>query len=232
MIDETAFGIKHGDSMTIQTPLIVLFILVFQSLTHAAVLIDDGNQSTQKSLEIREMKRAEAESEDEDSQKSVFNPHSNSIIQMQTEKRVAAGIEFFGKTGLLGVTGDFSFLPFDKATVGFGGGPGYVAIALGYKHLFSDSKLSPYVSGNLARWSSASSTPVTSTSPSYFSQKFLNDTEKQSGHFAHNFVVPAAGLQWTELEKNAAFFGEIMALVDADDYRNVITGAVGAMYFF
>lgn len=157
------------------------------------------------------------------------------VDAMRLDRKVGVGVESFGRMGVLGLNFELNYGDFDSATAGVGGGPGYNSFGLGWKHTFPGSQLTPYMGVGFARWTGTSQGQMSGTIPGYLESKFLDDEEKASGRFGKNFLVPSVGLQFNQLHgpsSGAALYAEVLFLLETSSMKQMVTGALGALYFF
>ncbi len=167
----------------------------------------------------------------------VFTSEYDSTYSMRADRRVGVGVELAGKLGLLGVSAELNFSLDDSALIGFGGGPQYSTFEMGWRHVFGGRILAPYAGAAFARWYNNSETggSIGNTTPSFLGQKFLSDSDKQTGKFAVNILTPSVGLQYNMLNGpyvGTSLYAEVMMLLSLSNFQNVLTGAFGATYYF
>lgn len=219
----------------------LISLLISLSAMAAPVLIEEtGPARTMPSLKSNSRVREESSSTSflrrPGTLRDVFKPGEYTNAEtLRKDRRLGVGVETFGRYGVVGIGFEMNFTALDSATAGFGGGPGYNSVGLGWKHLFGGEALSPYAGFGVARWTGTSKTRVMDSNPRYLESKFLDDKEKNSGQFGKNFLVPSLGLQLNKLRgpsSGAVLFGEIVLLIEASTMAQVPTAAFGAMYFF
>ena len=222
----------------------LLYVVVTSMLLQAqaafgqhATLIEEAPPTTASSRQsMREESKKGSYVIQKQSLRSLFKGGEyHSIEAMRMDRRLGVGVETFGRLGMIGFDTEINLMADDSATAGLGGGPGYNALSLGWKHIFGGARLAPYAGFSLAHWASTGKGKIEGTMPGFLEDKFLTDREISSGHFSKNFLIPSLGLQMTQLSgpsAGGALFAEVLFLFDASTMDQVPTGALGALYYF
>lgn len=161
-------------------------------------------------------------------------PSYTSNLKLRDEKKVGAGISAGGQLGVAAFNMEFNFEDADGVIAGFGAGPGYNTIGLGWKHSFEGKFLNPYTSLTYSRW--YNSRGVSSEfKHSSILDMVLTDKEKSEGKFATDFANVSAGLQYNQLRGDLAglsVFAELTAMYEINRDMLIPNGGIGALYFF
>lgn len=161
-------------------------------------------------------------------------PTYASNLKLRDEKKVGAGISAGGHLGVAAFNMEFNFEDADGVIAGFGAGPGYNTIGLGWKHSFEGKFLNPYTSVAYSRW--YNSRGVSSEfNHSSILDMVLTDREKSEGRFATDFANLSAGLQYNQLRGDLAglsVFAELTAMYEINRDMLIPNGGIGALYFF
>jgi hypothetical protein len=200
----------------------LILTLNLAALAQKAVLIEDPSRS----LFSNQEKATETQ-----------RPTSfDNLYDLRAKRRVGVGLSTAGQLGLLGFTAELNFTVSESAVIGFGTGGSYNSITGQWKHVFPGTKLAPYTTIGYSRWfSTGQGGDVNKSSPSFLSQKFLTDTEKQTGKFGKDLLIPSAGLQYHLLSGpyvGASVFVEIMLVASLANLESAPTGALGMNYYF
>jgi hypothetical protein len=200
------------------------FILVtsFHITSTAAILVEENGVAVPNS--------AVSSSTSSTSYNSVFNT-SDSI---RASRRVAVGLQAAGSQGLLGMNLELNFDPALGFMLSYGVGSSFQSLSFAVKKHLGGEAVSPYISAGYSRWFSNGG-DLKDTSPSFLTDKFLSESEKRTGNFAHNIFYPGAGLQYTQLSgpwTGTAVYAEVMILVDTEEFISAPTGALGFLYYF
>lgn len=155
-----------------------------------------------------------------------------SNLKMREERRVGAGLNLGGSSGVFGAHAELNIEDADSAMVKFGIGRGFSTFGVDWKHSFEGEALSPYFTVGWSRWynSSGSEKP-----DSYLLDAMLNDDEKRDGRFGLDFVVGSVGYQYHELSGDwtgVSLFAELSLLATPFRGRALPGAALGATYFF
>jgi hypothetical protein len=224
-----------------------LFLIIAASISlsaqaQKAVLIEDetptdSGPEQHKTIETKTETRNSSFFDKKSASEIFAGGDYGSVYEMRAKRRLGVGLEAAGELGTIGAQAELNFAMDDSAVIGFGGGPQYSSFNMGWHHNFGGKALTPFTSLSYSRWYNNSSTgnSVNDTMPSYLSQKFLSDSDRATGKFAVNFVIPGAGLQYNILSgpyAGTSIYAEAMMMVSMANLQNVITGAFGAMYFF
>lgn len=168
---------------------------------------------------------------------SIFKVDENNNYQdnlaLREARKVGLGLTAGGALGLYGFNIEINFEDTNGAVVGVGGGEGYSSFNLAWKHVFLGDTVAPYTNLGFAHWYDSDGGNAYKNSSVL--ERILTDTEKNSGHFAVDFISGAVGLQYTQLQGSlagASLFAEIVLLGDVTHGTLVPTGAVGAGYYF
>lgn len=161
-------------------------------------------------------------------------PSYSSNLKLRDEKKVGAGISAGGQLGTAAFNMEFNFEDADGVIAGFGAGPGYNTIGLGWKHSFEGKFLNPYTSMAYSRW--YNSRGVSSDfKHSSILDMVLTDKEKREGKFATDFANASVGLQYNQLRGDLAglsVFAELTAMYEMNRDMLIPNGGIGALYFF
>ena len=227
------------------TLILSILLQTTNSWAQKAVLVEEvaptpvygTKNSSTTSTRVREESKNGSYIVQKQSLRELFSKGSDysSLQALRADRRMAVGVETFGRLGMIGFDVELNVGPDDSVTAGLGGGPGYNALSLGGKHLFGGGRFSPYLGFALAHWGSSGQGKINGTTPGFLEDKFLTEREINSGHFAKDFLIPSLGLQMTQLEgpsAGAALFAEVLFLFDASTMDQVPTGALGALYNF
>lgn len=193
--------------------------LIFASSTAfgAKILIQDGKRKTVEEGSSR--------------------ASSSDGISLRKERRVAIGFTAAGPLGVLGGNLELNFSPHWAILGGYGTGLSYQSWTFQVKHVLAGEWLLPYLSGGISRWytTTTDTKPVGKDSQPAYLERFLTDTEKQTGQFSQVFIHPAFGLQFMQLNGDYAglsVFAEIVMLLGIDDLEAQPTATVGMLYYF
>jgi len=188
-------------------------VLVSSTAFAAKILIRDGQRTTMES------------------------PSSSDGISLRKERRVAVGFSAAGPLGVLGGNLELNFNPRWGVMAGYGTGFSYQTWTLQVKRVLAGEFLLPYLAGGLSRWytTTPGKGPVSKDLQPGYLERFLSDTEKQSGEFTQLLVYPAFGLQYIQLNGDYAglsVFAEVCMLLGLDDFEAAPTATVGMLYYF
>jgi len=158
-------------------------------------------------------------------------------FDLRGKRRVGAGISLAGQLGLLGAFAELNFGIENSTIIGFGTGGSYSSLTMQWKRVFNAQKLTPYVTLGYSRWfSNGQSGHVANASPSFLSQKLLNETEKQTGRFGKDLIIPSAGLQYYLLNGpyvGSSLYLEVLLLLSPSvSMDSSPTGSLGTIYYF
>lgn len=197
-----------------------------------AVLIDEGDPTETVVSEKPLFQSRQKQQQHEKVNKSEFL----SSFDMRSKRRVGIGISAAGQLGLLGVFTELNFGVENSTIFGYGTGGSYNSLTLQWKHVFNAQKLTPYVTLGYARWfSGGQNGSPTQATPSFLSQKLLNDNEKQTGRFGKDLLIPSAGLQYYLLNGpyvGSSLYAEVMMLFTPQAMDSVANGSMGMIYYF
>lgn len=197
-----------------------------------AVLIEDDSmleQSTDRETNISPLSQRSS------THQSYGSDHFASAMDLRGLRRVGIGGEFAGASGLLGAIIELNFTPEDSFLTGFGGGPGYSSFQMGWHHVFTADKLTPYAGLGYVRWYNSGIKQVEDTNPKFLGNQFLSDKEKATGQYSLNFISPNAGLQYHVLNgeyAGTAVFAEIRMFMTVSHLSPEVLGALGSIYYF
>jgi len=220
-----------------QTPAMAQKAVLIEEAETKGLELEDAAVNVGKKVETKlETKRSAFMREHQDVRDLISSEYS-STYGMRADRRVGVGVEAAGQLGMFGVNAELNFALDDSALVGFGGGPQYSSFELGWRHVFNGRAIAPFVGGAFSRWYNNSSTggSVSSSTPGFLAQNFLNDYERQTGKFALNLLIPSAGLQYNMLNGpyvGTSLYAEVMMLLNVSNLQDVVTGAFGAIYYF
>ena len=192
----------------------ILNVLFFSSHVLAAVLVEDGDRVVNQSYGFGVARG----------------------LDLRHSRKMGVGLSAAGALGMAGANLEINFTPELSFLGGFGLGTGYQSYHFQVKKVMGGQSILPYLSAGFARWYSTG-TPRTRKSiiPGFFSEKFLSDTEIETGKFGENMVYPSLGLQFVQLDgewKGFSLYAEILILVDIDDMVSQTTGGLGLLYYF
>jgi len=160
--------------------------------------------------------------------------HYESTLKMRTERKVGAGLSIGGALGVAGATLELNFEDADGVVAGFGTGPGYNSVLLGWKHAFDGDYLAPYTTVGYSRWYNSRGRGD-DYSKSDILDRVLTASEKKDGRFGTDFVNASLGLQYNQLSGDFAglsFYGELTAMYEVKRAMLLPNGSVGALYYF
>jgi hypothetical protein len=158
-------------------------------------------------------------------------------ISLRRERKVAVGVSVAGPLAVLGGNLELNFDPQWGIMGGFGTGFSYQTWTFQVKRVLAGEYLLPYLAGGIARW--YTTTPSNgrisdNVQPSYL-QRFLSDSEKESGQFSKILLYPAFGLQYMQLSGDYAglsVYAEVCLLLNVGDMESAPTGTLGMLYYF
>ena len=157
-------------------------------------------------------------------------------LSMRSLRKVGVGMSVAGASGFAGVDIEMNFTDAVSGSLGFGLGEGFQTLTFKIKKFVSSGSFLAYVAGGYSRWYTTSENgSMNKTNPEVLAQKFLSDKEKREGKFAENFLFPAAGIQYMQLDGEYAgttIYAEVLMLVDIDDFVSAPAGGIGLQYFF
>jgi hypothetical protein len=160
---------------------------------------------------------------------------SETSDEFRTLRRVGIGTSIGGTHGIWGLNLDLNFTEETTFGLGYGLGSPFRAFSMYIRRYMGTKTFSPYFAGGYARWTSAGETPVTSSTPNLLADRFLTDEQKKSGKFAKNFLYPALGIQYNQLDGDWAGLSFALELDFMVDFENLVTGSTGGInctYFF
>lgn len=164
----------------------------------------------------------------------VSSFHYDTNLKMREDRRAGAGMTVGGANGLIGAMLELNFEDADGVIAGFGTGPGFNSIQLGWKHSFEGYYLTPYTVASYSRWYNSRGR-TTDYSESSILDRVLTDSEKKAGQFGTDFVNGSLGLQYNQLSGDFAgisVFGELTAMYEVKRTMLLPTGSIGALYYF
>lgn len=165
-----------------------------------------------------------------------YHNHSasySSNLKMREQRKLGLGALIGGSAGQFAGTMELNFEDTNSAKVDFGGGDGYRAFQIVWKHSFEGEYLSPYVSGGYSRWFNSSGRGDYDSSDVL--KRVLTDNERNTGQFAADFVTASAGLQYNQLRGEyvgMSFYGEITGMYEVSKSVLVPNGSVGGLFYF
>lgn len=157
-----------------------------------------------------------------------------STLKMREERRAGVGMTVGGATGMVGALAELNIEDADGVIAGFGTGPGYNSIQIGWKHAFEGQFLAPYTAVSYSRWFNSRGR-TTDYSDSNILDRVLTDNEKREGKFGTDFVNASMGLQFNQLTGEFAgvsVFGELTGMYEVKRAMLLPTGSIGALYYF
>ena len=158
-------------------------------------------------------------------------------IELRKERRVAIGVSVAGPLAIFGGNLELNFSPHWAIMGGYGTGFTYQTWTFQIKHVLAGEWLLPYLSGGISRWytTTAETKPVGKDTQPVYLERYLTDTEKQTGQFSQILIHPAFGLQFMQLTGDYAglsLFAELVLLLGIDDLEAQPTATVGMLYYF
>lgn len=162
---------------------------------------------------------------------SFFYP---STLKMREDRRAGVGLAVGGATGLFGAVAELNIEDADGVIAGFGTGPGYNSVQIGWKHAFEGQFLAPYTTVSYSRWYNSRGR-TTDYGDSNILDRVLTDNEKREGKFGTDFVNASAGLQFNQLSGDLAgvsVFGELTGMYEVKRAMLLPSGSIGALYYF
>jgi len=167
---------------------------------------------------------------------SIFKVSENNNyadnLALRGERKIGLAGLVGGAVGLLGLNIEINFEDINGALVSVGGGDGYRAVNIAWKHVFPGDTIAPYTTLGFAHWNDNGRVNYKNSG---VLERVLNQEEKNSGKFTADFISGAVGLQYTHLNGSlagASLFAEVVLLGDLESATLVPTGAVGAGYYF
>ncbi|USN46969.1 MAG: hypothetical protein H6626_12320 [Pseudobdellovibrionaceae bacterium] len=161
---------------------------------------------------------------------------SSDVLDFRSHRRVGFGWAAAGALGLLGLQLELNFTPDVSVVGGFGISRGFQAFSFQVKRVLAGKWFAPYVAGGFARWYNVGHNgAMVDSSPDFLSQRFLSETERQTGQFGENMIFPSAGIQYLQLSGDwagASLYAEVMMMIDMDDFVAAPTAGLGMMYYF
>ncbi len=199
----------------------------------AAILIEEGNKPLKSPHAEKITKSGETSTVLESDSSEVSH---RSFAELKSRRRVAAGGQIAGGSGLIGTQIELNFTPYNAFTVGFGGSSGFQSFQFLWKRTLSGTVFVPYLSLGLAHWmSQGDGQPLRKTSPAYLEGQLLNEEQKATGKFTKEFLIPAFGLQYFQLFGSAvgsSVYAEVDLMTDLTRGLVVPTGSLGFLYYF
>lgn len=154
--------------------------------------------------------------------------------EFRTIRRVGVGSSIGGTHGIAGFNLDLNFTEQTTFGLGYGLGSPFKAFSMYVRRYFGSTTFSPYFAGGYTRWTHDGD-PTSSTTPNILYDRFLTDEQKKAGKFAKNFLYPALGIQYNQLDgewAGLAFALELDFLVDVESLKSGTTAGVNCTYFF
>lgn len=168
---------------------------------------------------------------------SIFKVDENNNysdnLALREARKLGLGLATGGSLGMYGLNIEVNFEDTNSAVAGFGGGPGFSAFQVLWKHAFQGDTIAPYTTAGYSRWYNTSG--GRNFERSAVLDRVLSDSQKAEGRFATDFLTGSVGLQYTQLTGYMAgvnLFAEVVLLDEVNRGTLVPTGAVGAGYYF
>jgi hypothetical protein len=168
---------------------------------------------------------------------SIFKIDENTSyadnLSLRDARKIGLGIATGGSLGMYGFNVEVNFEDINSAVAGFGGGSGFSAFHVLWKHTFPGDTIAPYFSTGYSRWYNSSG--GRNFERSAVLDRVLSDSQKAERRFAADFLTGSLGLQYTHLAGELAglsLFAEVVLLDEVNRGMLVPTGAVGAGYYF
>lgn len=158
-------------------------------------------------------------------------------LAMRKERRMAIGTAVGGALGFLGAELELNLNSRTGILGGYGGGPGYQAYTIQLKQYLAGDSFLPFLGAGYSRWfnSKGSEDGFKESRPAFLVEKFLKESEKETGLFNVDLVYTTIGAQFVNLTGEWAgfsIFAEVMLMVDIEGLTAAPNGAVGMMYYF
>jgi hypothetical protein len=161
---------------------------------------------------------------------------AGSGLDLRKTRRVGIGAQAIGDLGFGGALLELNIDSDWGVTAGFGGGEGIQTYKLGAKYILTGEEFLPYIGMDFSHWSTLGKTgPIERTNPSIIGDHFLTGDERASGSYTKNFLVPAFGVQYIQLEgdwSGVSVFAELAAMLDIGDFLIAPTADFGFLYYF
>jgi hypothetical protein len=204
----------------------ILFLSVLSSVAVAAPELEEENVKP-------EMIRTTVGLYDNDDTGVDVAVQYGSNTELRDEKKVGLGSQVGGGLGVFGLNLEVNIDERNSAVAGVGMGPGYGSFQVLWKHNWEGKYFTPYASAGWSRWYDSGNSG--DSGGSSILNLVLNEKQKSSGRFLVDFVNAAAGMQYQQLSGDFAgmsFFAEFGMMSAFQDLTPILTGALGAIYYF
>lgn len=158
--------------------------------------------------------------------------HFSNAYQLKKAKKVGIGGAVGGALGLASLQVELNFEEDNSAIAGFGSGPGYNSILLGWRHLENNRDLNLYYTLGFSKWYTEAATGNVNQSSTL---RALYNKERLRSDISTNFLIGSLGTQFFHLNGELAglsFFGELTFMLEVGQSKIIPTGAVGSVLYF
>lgn len=155
--------------------------------------------------------------------------------EFRNVRRVGIGSGIGGTHGIAGLNLDLNFTEETTFGLGYGLGSPFKAFSMYVRRYMGSKTFAPYFAGGYTRWTNDGGTAVNSSTPNLLAERFLTEEQKKAGKFQKNFLYPALGIQYNQLNGDWAgisFALELDFLVDVENLVTGTTGGINCTYFF
>jgi hypothetical protein len=158
-----------------------------------------------------------------------------SANELRFQRKIGLGGQLLGSSGAVGAIIDMNFHPRWGLNIGYGQAADFQSFQVEYKHILYGERILSYGVLGVTRWFGENDDSIESTNPGFLAEKLMSAKDRREGEINENLMYPGVGVQYINTSgawTGFSLFGQVILLIDIQDFVFVPTLGIGSIYYF